>query len=104
MPRFQAENFAKNLALVEALGRIAKEKGVSTAQLAFAWVAARGDDIVPLIGARRRDQLKEGIAAADVTLSADDFARIEKAMPADAVAGTRYAPPVMAHLDSESAH
>jgi len=104
MPRFKAENFAKNLALVEALGAIAKEKSVSTAQLAFAWVAAQGDDIMPLIGARRRDQLKEGIAADDVKLTADDLARIEKAMPADAVAGTRYAPPVLAHLDSEKAH
>jgi pyridoxine 4-dehydrogenase len=104
MPRFQGENFAKNLALVEALGQIAKEKGATTAQLAFAWVAAQGEDIMPLIGARRRDQLKEGVAAADLKLSAADLARIEQAMPAAAVAGTRYAPPVLAHLDSERAH
>jgi len=104
MPRFQGDNFARNLALVEALATIAKEKGASTAQLAFAWVVARGDDIVPLIGARRRDQLKEGVAASELKLSADDLTRIEQAMPGDAVAGTRYAPPVLAHLDSERAH
>jgi len=104
MPRFQGENFTRNLALVEALGRLAEEKGVTTAQLAFAWVAAQGDDIVPLIGARRRDQLNEGVAAADLKLSADDLARIEKAVPAVAVAGTRYAPPILAHLDSERGH
>ena len=104
MPRFQAGNFERNLAMVEALSRLAGEKGVSTAQLAIAWVAAQGDDVMPLIGARRRDQLKEGLGAADVRLSADDLARIEEAMPAAAVAGTRYLPPVMAHLDSEKAH
>ena len=104
MPRFQGDNFTRNLALVEALAAVAREKGATTAQLAFAWVAAQGDDIVPLIGARRRDQLAEGIAAAGLKLSADDLARIEDAMPAEAVAGARYAPPVLAHLDSERAH
>ena len=102
-PRFSAENFAKNFALVGALSKIARDKGVSTQALAFAWVKSRGDDVVPLIGARRRDQLKEALRAAELKLSADDLARIEQAAPADAVAGTRYMPAVMAHMDSEHA-
>jgi len=101
MPRFQGENFAKNLALVEALKAIAAEKGCSTAQLAIAWVAARGNDVIPLIGAKRRDQLGDAIGALDVTLSPADLARIESAMPADAVAGDRYGAALMTHLDSE---
>ncbi|MFZ0776450.1 MAG: aldo/keto reductase [Xanthobacteraceae bacterium] len=102
-PRFFAENFAKNIALVEALGQIARDKGISTQALAFAWVKSRGDDVVPLIGARRRDQLKEALRAAELKLSADELARIEQAAPADAVAGTRYMPAAMAHMDSEHA-
>jgi len=101
MPRFQGENFTKNLALVEALKTIATEKGCSTAQLAIAWVAARGNDVIPLIGAKRRDQLGDAIGALDVTLSPADLARIESAMPADAVAGDRYGAALMTHLDSE---
>jgi aryl-alcohol dehydrogenase-like predicted oxidoreductase len=100
-PRFFAENFAKNIALVEALKTIARDKGVTTQQLAFAWVKSRGDDIVPLIGARRRDQLSEALGALDVKLSAADLARIEAAVPTTAVAGTRYLPAVLAHMDSE---
>jgi aryl-alcohol dehydrogenase-like predicted oxidoreductase len=100
-PRFFAENFPRNHALVQALAAIARDKGCTTAQLALAWVRCRGDDIIPLIGARRRDQLKEGLAALDIALSADDLARIERAVPASAVAGTRYLPAAMAHLDSE---
>ncbi|MPZ55673.1 MAG: aldo/keto reductase [Rhizobiales bacterium] len=104
MPRFAPENFERNLALVDALAAIAAEKGVSVAQLAFAWVRSRGDDIVPLIGARRRDQLGEALGALDVALSASDLARIEAAVPAVAVAGPRVAPSALAHLDSEQAH
>jgi aryl-alcohol dehydrogenase-like predicted oxidoreductase len=100
-PRFFAENFAKNIALVEALKTIARDKDVTTQQLAFAWVKSRGDDIVPLIGARRRDQLSEALGALDVKLSAADLARIEAAVPTTAVAGTRYLPAVLAHMDSE---
>jgi aryl-alcohol dehydrogenase-like predicted oxidoreductase len=100
-PRFFADNFAKNIALVEALKSIAREKVVTTQQLAFAWVKSRGDDIVPLIGARRRDQLGEALGALDVTLSSADLARIEQAVPDGAVAGTRYLPAVLAHMDSE---
>ena len=101
MPRFQGDNLARNRALVEALDAIAREKGVSVAQLAFAWVLSRGPDIVPLIGARRREQLADGLGALAVTLSDDELARIERAIPPAAVAGERYAPPQMAHLDSE---
>jgi aryl-alcohol dehydrogenase-like predicted oxidoreductase len=100
-PRFAAENFPKNIALVEALGKIAREKGATTSQLAFAWTKSRGADVVPLIGARRRDQLKEALGALDMKLSPDDLARIEQAAPHTAVAGTRYVPAVLAHMDSE---
>ena len=100
-PRFQPGNFEKNIALVNALKAIAKEKGCTTAQLAFAWVRSRGDDIVTLIGARRRDQLKEGLGSLGVTLSTADLARIEQAVPKGAAAGERYMPAVMAHMDSE---
>jgi len=102
MPRFAAENFARNLALVEALGAIAREKRVTTAQLAFAWVQSRGSDIVPLIGARRRNQLDEALGALKVKLGSEDLARIERAVPAAAVAGERYLPAVLAHMDSET--
>jgi aryl-alcohol dehydrogenase-like predicted oxidoreductase len=103
-PRFQGENLDANLALVEALRAVAESKGVTTAQAAIAWVASRGDDIVPLIGARRRDRLTEALGALDVTLSTEDLAAIEAAVPKDAAAGTRYAEAMMAHLDSEKAH
>lgn len=100
-PRFQGENLDANLALVEALRAVAESKGVTTAQAAIAWVAAQGSDIAPLIGARRRDRLTEALGALDVTFSAQDLAAIEAAVPKDAVAGTRYAEAMMAHLDSE---
>jgi pyridoxine 4-dehydrogenase len=101
MPRFQGENLTRNRALVQALAAIAREKGCTTAQLAIAWVASRGDDVIPLIGAKRPEQLASAVAALDVTLSAADLARIEQAMPADAVAGERYGAALMVHLDSE---
>jgi aryl-alcohol dehydrogenase-like predicted oxidoreductase len=100
-PRFQGDNVDRNLALVEALRTIAAAKGVSVAQIAIAWVAAQGDDIVPLVGARTRSRLTESLGALGVTLSADDLAAIERAVPKDAAAGTRYAEAQMAHLDSE---
>jgi len=103
MPRFSAENFPRNMALMRALGAIAREKNASTAQLAFAWIRSRGEDVVPLIGARRRDQLKEALGSLDVPLTAADLARIAQAVPAEAVAGTRYLPAVLAHMDSEHA-
>ncbi|CAN5359341.1 aldo/keto reductase [soil metagenome] len=100
-PRFQGGNVDKNLALVEALRTIAAAKGVSVAQIAIAWVAAQGDDIVPLVGARTRTRLAESLGSLDVTLSPADLAAIEQAVPKDAAAGTRYAEAQMAHLDSE---
>jgi aryl-alcohol dehydrogenase-like predicted oxidoreductase len=101
LPRFQGENLQRNLALVEAVGAIAREKGASTAQVAMAWVLAQGEDIVPLVGARRRTSLKESLAAADLQLTPDDLARLEAATPQDAVAGTRYGAAQMDMLDSE---
>ncbi len=100
-PRFQDGNVDANLALVEALRKVAEARGASVAQVAIAWVAAQGDDIVPLVGARRRDRLTESLGALDVKLSADDLAAIERAVPKDAAAGTRYPAMAMADLDSE---
>jgi len=100
-PRFQGDNMDKNLALVEALRKVADEKGISVAQIAIAWVAAQGDDIIPLVGSRKRDQLKEALGALDVVLSPDDLAAIEAAMPKGAAAGERYPVQQMQHLDSE---
>jgi len=100
-PRFQDGNIDTNLALVEALRNVADAKGISVAQAAIAWVAAQGDDIVPLVGARRRDRLAEAIGATHVTLSKNDIAAIERAVPKNAAAGTRYPQMAMADLDSE---
>src|SRR6266508_675626 len=90
LPRFSGENLDRNLALVEELRRIAGAKGVAVAQIAIAWVLSRGSDVIPLVGARRRDRLAEAVGALGVTLTADDLAAIEAAVPAGAVAGTRY--------------
>jgi pyridoxine 4-dehydrogenase len=90
LPRFQGENLQKNLALTASLAAIAADKGITPAQLAIAWVLARGDDIVPLAGARRKERLREALVAADVELTAEDLARIDAAVPAGATAGTRY--------------
>jgi aryl-alcohol dehydrogenase-like predicted oxidoreductase len=103
MPRFQGENLSRNLSLVDGLRAIAEAKDVTVAQLAFAWVLSRGEDIVPLIGARRRDQLEEALGALTVELTGDEKARIEQVIPPDAVAGDRYGAPQMADLDSERA-
>ncbi|MFJ6629881.1 aldo/keto reductase [Streptomyces sp. NPDC091376] len=100
-PRFQGENLRHNLDLVEQLRKIAEQKGVSVAQIAIAWVLSRGEDIVPLVGARRRDRLSEALGALDVTLDAADLEAIERAVPMGAAAGERYPEGQMAHLDSE---
>jgi aryl-alcohol dehydrogenase-like predicted oxidoreductase len=102
MPRFQQGNVEQNLQLVEALRKIGSEKGATPAQLALAWVRSRGDDILPVMGARRRDQLKESLHALDLELSADELARIDAAVSPELTAGTRYDAPQMAHLDSEA--
>jgi len=100
-PRFAAENLDHNLALVEKLRAIAAARGVTVAQIAIAWVAAQGHDIVPLIGARRRDRLTEALGALALTLSPAELAEIETAVPLGAAAGERYASAQMAMLDSE---
>ena len=100
-PRFAAGNVEHNLRLVEELRRIAAAKGATVAQLAIAWVLSRGTDIVPLVGARRRERLDEALGAMTVSLTADDLAQIERAFPPGVAAGERYAAPIMATLDSE---
>jgi aryl-alcohol dehydrogenase-like predicted oxidoreductase len=100
-PRFRGENHARNLELLAALERIAEAHEVTAAQLAIAWVASRGDDIIPLIGTKRRDRLDEALRALDLTLSTDELAAIEAAVPADAVAGDRYDAAQLTMLDSE---
>ncbi len=100
-PRFSDDNARENARLVNTLRELGRQRGATVAQLAMAWVASRGEDIVPLIGARRRDQLAEALAGLDLTLSAEDLQAIEAAAPADAVAGERYGAPQMADLDSE---
>jgi aryl-alcohol dehydrogenase-like predicted oxidoreductase len=96
-PRFQGENFGKNLALVERVREIADEKGVSPAQLALAWVLHRGDDVVPIPGTKRVSYLEENAVAVEVELTEDDLARIEAAFPKGATAGERY--PDMSTID-----
>lgn len=102
LPRFSGENLDRNLSLVEALRSIAQEHDATVAQVAIAWVLSQGTDIIPLIGARRRDRLQEALGALDLHLSANDLARIEAAFPPDAVAGDRYDAGQMAMLDSET--
>jgi aryl-alcohol dehydrogenase-like predicted oxidoreductase len=103
MPRFKGENLQKNQPLVTTLAKIAQSKNATSAQVATAWVMSRGAEIVPLIGARRRAQLVESLKALDLKLSIEDLAQIERDIPADAVAGTRYAEEQMRWLDSEKA-
>ncbi|WP_280411136.1 aldo/keto reductase [Nocardia asiatica] len=100
-PRFQGENLDRNLELVRALEQIAAGKDASVAQLAIAWALTRGEDIVPLIGTRRRERWAEAVSALDLSLTADELSTIESAVPADRVAGERYAAAQMAMLDSE---
>jgi aryl-alcohol dehydrogenase-like predicted oxidoreductase len=100
-PRFQGANIDANLALVEALRKVADAKNISVAQAAIAWVAGQGNDIIPLIGARRRDRLAEALGSMQVALTVQDLAAIELAVPKDAAAGSRYPGAAMADLDSE---
>jgi aryl-alcohol dehydrogenase-like predicted oxidoreductase len=100
-PRFSGENRAHNLALVEALRALAESKGVTVAQIAIAWVLARGDDIVALVGARTRERLRESLGALEVELSGEELIEIERAVPPDAAVGERYPEHGMATLDSE---
>ncbi|MFF4618481.1 aldo/keto reductase [Nonomuraea jabiensis] len=100
-PRFSGDNLAHNLALVDALRGLAEAKGATVAQLAIAWVLAQGEEIIPLVGARRRERLAEALGALDVSLSAEDLAAIEAVVPEGAAAGSRYAEAQMSMLDSE---
>jgi len=101
LPRFAGGNRATNDALVAALAKLAAERGRTASQLAIAWVLARSRSVVALVGARTRKQLDESLGALELTLSAEDLARLEAAVPATAVAGTRYAADQMRALDSE---
>jgi len=101
LPRFAGENQKRNQRLVEALGEVAAAKGLRPSQLAIAWVLAKSRNIVPVVGARTRKQLAESLGALEVTLSAEEVARIEEAVPAAAVAGSRYGEDQMRVLDSE---
>jgi aryl-alcohol dehydrogenase-like predicted oxidoreductase len=100
-PRFQGSNLDTNLALVDQLRVIAEEVGASPAQVAIAWVAAQGKDIVPLVGARRRDRLTEALGALKVSLTPAHLAALAKAFPPGAAAGARYPEAQLAHMDSE---
>ncbi len=94
-PRFQGENFQKNLDLVREIEAMAREKGCAPSQLALAWVLAQGDDIVPIPGTKRRRYLEENVGALDVTLTPEDLERIDRIIPPGAAAGTRYPEPGM---------
>ncbi|GEJ56902.1 aldo/keto reductase [Anaeromyxobacter diazotrophicus] len=98
-PRFQGENFQRNLALVDRVRELAAEKRVTPSQLALAWVLSRGEDVVPIPGTKRRKYLEENAAAADLTLGAEDLRRIEAAAPRGAFAGTRYPAEAMKRLN-----
>jgi aryl-alcohol dehydrogenase-like predicted oxidoreductase len=97
-PRFQDENFRKNLDLVREIEAMAREKDCTPAQLALAWVLAQGDDIVPIPGTKRRTYLDENVGALQVRLSPEDLARIDRVIPPGMAAGTRYAAPQMQAL------
>jgi aryl-alcohol dehydrogenase-like predicted oxidoreductase len=98
-PRFQGENFGKNLLLVEKVAEIAREKGITASQLAIAWVLAKGDDIVPIPGTKRRAYLESNAEAVDVVLTPDDMKRIDEVFPKDAAAGLRYPEAMMASVN-----
>lgn len=98
-PRFQGENFQKNLDLVTEIEKMAQEKGCTPAQLALAWLLAQGEDIVPIPGTKKRSRLEENVGALEVQITAEDRARIDAILPPGAAAGTRYAAPQMQALN-----
>jgi aryl-alcohol dehydrogenase-like predicted oxidoreductase len=100
-PRFAGDNLVRNTALVKKLNEIASARKLTVAQLAIAWALGRGDDIVPLVGARKRVRLEEALGALEVKLSDSELKAIDAVAPDGAIAGTRYAPEMMALLDSE---
>ena len=97
-PRFQGENYARNLAMAAGVTRLAQAKGITAAQLALAWALAQGDDIVTIPGTKRRRYLEQNAAAADVVLTPADLAALEQAVPRDAAAGERYPDEFMAYI------
>ena len=99
-PRFQGENFDKNIKLVEKVEEIAKGKGVTTSQLALAWVLAQGQDIVPIPGTKRRKYLEQNAAAAEIILSREELAAIEDVFPKNAVSGLRYPEAMMKSVNA----
>jgi aryl-alcohol dehydrogenase-like predicted oxidoreductase len=98
-PRFQGENFQKNLDLVAAVERIAADKGCTSAQLALAWVTAQGEDVVPIPGTKRRRYLEENVAAADIILTPAELRRLDAVFPSGAAAGERYPTAMMASVN-----
>ncbi len=98
-PRFQGENFSRNLELVERVTEIARKKGVTPGQLALAWVLAQGQDIVPIPGTKRRSYLEENAAASEIELSRDDLALLDELAPKGSAAGTRYPEAMMRFVD-----
>ena len=99
-PRFQGDNLQRNLQIVDRIGEVAKDKGCSPAQLALAWVLAKGEHIVPIVGTKRRRYLEENVAAAYLKLTTEDIRRLDEAVPPDAAAGNRYPDATMKILDS----
>jgi len=98
-PRFQRENFKANMKAAEVVRAVAAEKGATPGQIALAWLLAKGDDVVPIPGTKRRSYLEENIAAAEIALSADDMARIDSALSPESVSGPRYSPQMMSMID-----
>ena len=98
-PRFQGENFQKNLDLVKRIEEIAAAKHCTASQLALAWLLAQGDDVVPIAGTKRRKYLEENVGAINVTLTPEDIARIEEVAPLGAAAGPRYPPHMMSRVN-----
>jgi aryl-alcohol dehydrogenase-like predicted oxidoreductase len=103
-PRFQGENFQRNLALVDAVTELAHAKGITPSQLALAWLLAQDQHLIPLFGTKRRKYLQDNIQAAEVNLSAEELTAIDKVFPADKVAGSRYAANMMSLLPQVPAH
>jgi aryl-alcohol dehydrogenase-like predicted oxidoreductase len=95
MPRFQGENFKRNLRLLDKIQEIATERKCTPAQLALAWLLAQGDDIVPIPGTKRRERLEENLSALDIVLTEDELTRIADVAPPGAAAGTRYPEAIM---------
>jgi len=98
-PRFQGENFTKNIDLVKRVEEVAAKKGCTSSQLALAWVLAQGDDIVPIPGTKRRKYLEENLAALEIKLTPEDLTRIDEVAPKGAASGTRYPESMMRALN-----